>query len=53
MMNDLTIFRWGMKGWLGEGGRVEADDGYDFPKASQMIVPSAHYSLASAAGTRQ
>ena len=28
MMNDLTIFCWGMKGWLGEGERVEADDGY-------------------------
>ena len=60
MMNDLTIFRWGMKGWLGEGERVEADDGYvgeapqySVPKASQMIIPSAHYSPASAAGTRQ
>jgi hypothetical protein len=27
-MNDLTIFRWGIKGWLDEDERVEADDGY-------------------------
>ena len=61
MMNDLTIFRWGMKGWLVKvsGSRLmmamleRHRSTSSVPKASQMIIPSAHYSPASAAGTRQ
>lgn len=52
-LNDLATFRWGIMGWLDEGERVEADDGFLGESPKFVKCPKSFTRLESALKMQQ